>query len=211
MVHHKDPLSEKDFEVMPQARLTGWALIGSLIIDLGSAYRRVTIMVKNAFGVVPNGAAQKFFPQHSEARTSLINGARVVLISHFVFVLLSIYFDFTVLIIFITIAPFVFTFPNRILSALQHFNLKPNKESNLFSSIRTIIVHPVIRFFYAGMNYHVEHHLFPTVPFYNLPVLHKRLIELGVLVNFEPSFWSGFRYLYANGYFQSSEGAKQTL
>ena len=211
MVHHKDPLSEKDFEVIPQARLAGWALIGSLTIDLGSAYRRVSIMVKNAFGVVPNGAAQKFFPQHSEARTNLINGARVVLISHLVFVLFSIYFDLMVLILFITMAPFVLTFPNRILSALQHFNLKSNTESDFFSSTRTIIVNPVTRFFYAGMNYHVEHHLFPTVPFYNLPVLHKRLIELDVLLNFEPSFLSGFRYLYENGYFRPTEGAKETL
>ena len=24
-----------------------------------------------------------------------------------------------------------------------------------------------------NMNYHIEHHIYPTVPFYNLPKLHK--------------------------------------
>ena len=30
---------------------------------------------------------------------------------------------------------------------------------------------PVVRFFYWNMNYHVEHHMFAAVPFYNLPKL----------------------------------------
>jgi fatty acid desaturase len=34
---------------------------------------------------------------------------------------------------------------------------------------RTIIMDPVLRFLYWNMNYHVEHHLFPTVPFHALP------------------------------------------
>lgn len=36
---------------------------------------------------------------------------------------------------------------------------------------------PVISFFYWNMNYHVEHHMYPGVPCYNLPRLHH-LIDL---------------------------------
>jgi fatty acid desaturase len=32
-------------------------------------------------------------------------------------------------------------------------------------------------FFYANMNYHVEHHMYPSVPFYRLPELSHMLRE----------------------------------
>jgi fatty acid desaturase len=37
---------------------------------------------------------------------------------------------------------------------------------------RTFISNPVVRFLYWNMNYHVEHHMFPQVPFHALPKLH---------------------------------------
>ncbi len=40
---------------------------------------------------------------------------------------------------------------------------------------RTIYMNPVFRFLYSNMNYHVEHHMFPTVPYYNLPALHAEV------------------------------------
>ncbi|WP_442783363.1 fatty acid desaturase [Collimonas fungivorans] len=37
---------------------------------------------------------------------------------------------------------------------------------------RTVELNPLLAFLYMNMNYHVEHHMFPMVPFYNLPKLH---------------------------------------
>lgn len=37
---------------------------------------------------------------------------------------------------------------------------------------RTFIGSPLTRFFYWNMNYHIEHHMFPQVPFHALPRLH---------------------------------------
>ena len=34
---------------------------------------------------------------------------------------------------------------------------------------RTVYMNPVIRFIYWNMNYHVEHHMFPMVPYHALP------------------------------------------
>ena len=36
-------------------------------------------------------------------------------------------------------------------------------------------MNPVLRFLYLNMNYHLEHHLFPTVPYHALPVLHREV------------------------------------
>lgn len=38
---------------------------------------------------------------------------------------------------------------------------------------RTVLMSPVSRFMYSNMNYHIEHHLFPTVPYHALPALHE--------------------------------------
>lgn len=37
---------------------------------------------------------------------------------------------------------------------------------------RTVLMNPVLRFLYLNMNYHLEHHMFPAVPYHNLPRLH---------------------------------------
>jgi nitrite reductase/ring-hydroxylating ferredoxin subunit len=38
-------------------------------------------------------------------------------------------------------------------------------------------MNPVFRFLYSNMNYHVEHHIFPTVPYHALPALHEEVKE----------------------------------
>ncbi len=40
---------------------------------------------------------------------------------------------------------------------------------------RTVYMNPVLRFIYWNMNYHVEHHMFPMVPYHQLPQLHEDL------------------------------------
>jgi len=36
-------------------------------------------------------------------------------------------------------------------------------------------MNPVFRFLYWNMNYHVEHHMFPMVPYHALPALHAEV------------------------------------
>lgn len=40
---------------------------------------------------------------------------------------------------------------------------------------RTVYMNPMFRFLYLNMNYHLEHHLFPSVPYYALPALHDEI------------------------------------
>ncbi|MEO0688495.1 MAG: fatty acid desaturase family protein, partial [Cyanobacteria bacterium J06649_11] len=48
------------------------------------------------------------------------------------------------------------------------------------SSTRTVVTNRFEQFLFAphAVNYHLEHHLYPGVPFYNLPKLHRLLMEL---------------------------------
>jgi fatty acid desaturase len=54
----------------------------------------------------------------------------------------------------------------------QHAGLAENLLDHRLNS-RTVYMNPVFRFIYLNMNYHVEHHMFPMVPYHALPRLHE--------------------------------------
>ena len=54
---------------------------------------------------------------------------------------------------------------------MQHLGLAENVLDHRLNS-RTVYINPVSRFIYWNMNYHVEHHMFPMVPYHALPKLH---------------------------------------
>ena len=54
---------------------------------------------------------------------------------------------------------------------LQHGGLAENVVDHRLNS-RTVFMNPVSRFVYWNMNYHIEHHMFPMVPYHALPELH---------------------------------------
>ncbi len=56
----------------------------------------------------------------------------------------------------------------------QHLGLAEDVLDHRLNS-RTIYMNPVFRFLYWNMNYHVEHHLFPLVPYHALPKLHEAI------------------------------------
>ncbi|MBI1172862.1 fatty acid desaturase [bacterium] len=54
---------------------------------------------------------------------------------------------------------------------LQHGGLADNVIDHRLNS-RTVYMNPISRFIYWNMNYHIEHHMFPMVPYHALPRLH---------------------------------------
>jgi fatty acid desaturase len=57
---------------------------------------------------------------------------------------------------------------------LQHGGLAEDVTDHRLNS-RTVLMNPVSRFIYWNMNYHVEHHMFPMVPYHRLPELHAMI------------------------------------
>ena len=54
----------------------------------------------------------------------------------------------------------------------QHAGLKFNVKDHRENS-RTVILNPILSWLYVKLEYHIEHHIFPMVPWYNLPKLHE--------------------------------------
>jgi len=48
---------------------------------------------------------------------------------------------------------------------------------NMFLNTRTVLSNSVIRWFTWNMPYHTEHHVYPAVPFHQLPELHAKMSE----------------------------------
>ena len=72
----------------------------------------------------------------------------------------------------------------RVLGAPVHGILRITQHGGLATGVRdhrlttrSMYVNPLLRFFYCNMNYHVEHHMFPMVPFHSLPQLHQAIKE----------------------------------
>ncbi|MGR3542630.1 MAG: fatty acid desaturase family protein [Hasllibacter sp.] len=57
---------------------------------------------------------------------------------------------------------------------LQHGGLAEDVSDHRLNT-RTVLMNPVSRFLYWNMNYHLEHHMFPAVPYHRLPKLHALL------------------------------------
>ena len=78
---------------------------------------------------------------------------------------------------------------------LQHGGLADNVTDHRLNS-RTVYMNPISRFIYWNMNYHVEHHMFPMIPYHALPRLHD-LIK-NDLPPPNPSIWDGYREVFAS-------------
>jgi fatty acid desaturase len=73
---------------------------------------------------------------------------------------------------------------------LQHGGLADDVLDHRMNS-RTVYMNPVSRFIYWNMNYHIEHHMFPMVPYHALPQLHKMIAH--DLPAPSKSMWAAYR------------------
>jgi fatty acid desaturase len=73
---------------------------------------------------------------------------------------------------------------------LQHIGLADNVVDHRLNS-RTVYMNPISRFIYLNMNYHVEHHMFPMVPYHALPKLHEMIKHDLPAAN--PSIWHAYK------------------
>jgi fatty acid desaturase len=73
---------------------------------------------------------------------------------------------------------------------LQHGGLAEDVLDHRLNS-RTVYMNPVSRWIYWNMNYHVEHHMFPMVPYHALPALHEAIKH--DLPAPDPSIYAAYR------------------
>ena len=106
-------------------------------------------------------------------KNKMVWSSRIFLLLIISTILLSIILQ-SFLPIFLIITPQIYGGPLLwILAFTQHAALKFDSHDHR-ETTRTVILGPILgTFFYANMQYHIEHHACPQVPFYNLPSFHE--------------------------------------
>jgi len=208
--HHRSTLGDGDLEASPHARLTPLGTLALLSVDVGTLWRRLQILIGNAVGAEPKGALARLFPPGSAEFIRLRDGARAVLAGQALLIGVCLAFGSSFLALALSLAPFCVTFPTKTLSALQHFGLAADETPGDYAaSTRTVVLDPVTAFFYADMNYHLEHHHFPAIPHYHLRQAHTVFRAEGRHRHLEVGYWAGLRLLARGGFFTGGQRVRR--
>ncbi len=98
--------------------------------------------------------------------------ARIYLLLYVSVVALSIYTRSILPLMFIGLPSIYGAWLMPVYGLTQHAGLAENVLDHRLNC-RTVYMNPINRYIYCNMNYHVEHHMFPLVPYHNLPMLHE--------------------------------------
>lgn len=102
--------------------------------------------------------------------------ARIHLVCHVLILFVSLFFDWWLLPVLTTLAPFYGSWLFFLCNNTQHIGLQDNVP-DFRLCCRTFTVNPVVQFLYWHMNYHIEHHMYAAVPCYNLAKLHRAILH----------------------------------
>ncbi|TIM70872.1 MAG: fatty acid desaturase [Mesorhizobium sp.] len=169
--HHTDTIivgRDPEIAVMRPPDLLRVVLNFFGIVD---AWHAMTDMVRNAAGII-SPAEKTFIPEQEQPKAIRI--ARIWTGIYAATIALALYG----------------AWHHVMTGLLQHGGLAENVIDHRLNS-RTVHMNPISRFIYWNMNYHVEHHMFPMVPYHALPRLHE-LIKHDLPAP-TPSILAGYR------------------
>lgn len=185
--HHTDTIivgRDVEFALMRPPALLKWVLNYLGIVD---SYLSLAVLLRQAIGVVSLDE-QSYIPQQEQPKA--IFAARVHILIYAITIDMALYYGSWLPLMIIGLPRLYGAWHNVLVGLLQHGELADNVLDHRLNS-RTVCMNPVSRFLYMNMNYHVEHHMFPMVPFHALPRLHE-LIKHD-LPKPNPSIWHAYR------------------
>jgi len=128
-------------------------------------------MVRNAAGIV-SAEERTFIPEQEQPK--VVRTARIWMGIYAATAGVAIYTG-SILPFLIVGGPHLYGAWHHVMTGLlQHGGLADNVTDHRLNS-RTVYMNPISRFIYWNMNYHVEHHMFPMVPYHALPHLHEMI------------------------------------
>jgi fatty acid desaturase len=169
--HHTDTIIVgRDREIIEErpprmARL----LLGFLYIP--QAFGQVKAMLSHAIGRVAED--EKLIIPESEW-PKLKSQARMILASYVAVIALAIGLKSILPLMLVGLPSFYGAWFMLYVGLTQHIALAEDVLDFRLNT-RTVYMNPVFRFIYWNMNYHLEHHMFPMVPFHALKELHEEI------------------------------------
>jgi Na(+)-translocating NADH:ubiquinone oxidoreductase F subunit len=125
--------------------------------------------VRHATGKLTH--AEKTFIPSRETR-KVYNNARIILAIYITVIASAVILQSWIPVFLFILPQFFGSWLMIIHNTPQHAGLAENVLDHRLNC-RTVYMNPISRFIYWNMNYHVEHHMFPLVPYHALPKLHE--------------------------------------
>jgi fatty acid desaturase len=166
--HHTDTIIvglDPEIAVMrpPVALKVALAYVGVL-----DAWDAIKMMVINTFGKITD-EEKSFIPEMEWHKVIL--AARIWFVVYAATLATCFYLSSILPLLLIGLPRLYGCWHMVLVGLMQHGGLADNVLDHRLNS-RTVYINPISRFIYWNMNYHIEHHMFPMVPYHALPKLH---------------------------------------
>lgn len=148
----------------------------------GGLISSVVTTVRGAFGAVGppdipiNEWIMALHTDQPEEYKKSIQWSRILLLFHGAVVAVSIATGLWVLILIITVSPYIANWLSYAVGLPQHCGLKDN-DPDFRKCVRSMTLNPLAEFLYWRTNWHTEHHMYAGVPCYNLKKLHQEIAD----------------------------------
>jgi fatty acid desaturase len=185
--HHTDTLilgRDPEIAAMRPARLVRLLANFFGVVDVPVAFG---LMLRHASGRLT--AEEADFVPESE-RHKVYRTARIDLAIYAVTVASAVAFRSWLPVVLIGGPRIYGAFMLNVYALTQHAGMGENVLDHRLNT-RTVKMCVVNRFLYWNMNYHVEHHMYPMVPYYRLPELHEEVKDDCAPVY--PSLWAAYK------------------
>lgn len=139
---------------------------------LNSGPPEVLRIVRHAFGR-PDSDVRDFMPE--DELQKMYWSSRIYLLIVAGFAVWSVAIGSFLPMMFVWLPRFYGAWLHQLLGLTQHAGLGEDTYDHR-KNTRTVYVNPVYRYLYMNMNYHVEHHTIPMVPYHALPEMHKHFL-----------------------------------
>lgn len=167
--HHSDTIirgRDPEISVQRPPRLRDLALV---FLGIGAALPEWKKLLTHASGKIDKEVAT-YLPEYEYKK--VIRIARIYVSIFILVIALSVIYQSVLPLMFIGLPTLFGTWLMPIYGFTQHAGLDENVLDHRLNC-RTVYMNRINRFLYWNMNYHLEHHMFPLVPYHALPKLHE--------------------------------------
>jgi Na+-transporting NADH:ubiquinone oxidoreductase subunit F len=171
--HHSDTIIVgRDPEIQVPRPPNMRTHLGSLFC-LGNYRTYFSGLLRHAYGIL-TADERSYVPESEFAK--ITRHARIIVALHLAVIGVALWLH-SWLLLFLVIFPHFFgTWLMILHNTIQHAGLAENVLDHRLNC-RTVYMNPLSRFIYWNMNYHLEHHMYPLVPYHALPRLHVLVKE----------------------------------
>ena len=167
--HHSDTIirgRDPEIAVPRPPDIKGMILQLCALRSVPVEFRKI---IRHAFGNI-DPAVATYLPVSEYPKVFL--RARIYLLIYASVIGLSIYYSSILPLMFIGLPTIFGSWLMSIYGLTQHAGLAENVLDHRLNC-RTVYMNRINRYLYWNMNYHLEHHMFPLVPYHALPGLHE--------------------------------------